>query len=230
MSIEGLGKFMVNEASGKNEAVQLAKGAVLRRATARDSRAMRGLVKELGWTLRQGKRLSFLEAVPTMGTWVMIGLVGGWLGWVLAQGLVMVATIGLSLAMLLWGLVLWNPLIHWSEYWVVVVGQQVVACAKLSEGEETSELYDVFVGREWRGLGFGQALVQAAIAEARYPVYLASLPDAIGFYEALGFRVIGGTRLDLRLRGRLSLENPHYQKLGLTPMVRSGVRSGQMNL
>ena len=157
-------------------------------------------------------------------------LVFGWLGWVLIQGLVMVATIGLMLAGVLWILVLGYPLISWSEYLVVVVGdsrcgrpkQRVVACAKLYEGEETSELYDVFVGREWRGLGFGQALVRTAISEARYPVYLASLPNAIGFYEALGFRVVEETRLDLRLRGRLSLENPHYQKLGLTPMVRSG--------
>ena len=204
--------------------MQLARGAILRRATAHDSRAMRGLVKELGWTLRQRTQWSFLEAGPALGTWIVIGLVVGWLGWVLIQGLVMTATIGLIIAGLLGGLVLWNPLINWSEYWVIVVGPQVVACAKLYEGEATSELYDVFVGEEWRGLGFGQALVRTAIAEARYPVYLASLPNAIGFYEALGFRVIGGTRLDFRLRGRLSLENPHYQKLGLTPMVRSGDR------
>lgn len=190
---------------------------------------MRGLIKELGWTLRQVNRWSFLAAGPTMGTWVMLLLVVGWLGWVLAQGLVLVATIGLVMAGVLGGLVLWNPVMSWSEYWVVVVddfqgrtgGQRVIACAKLYEGEKTSELYDVFVGEEWRGLGFGQALVQTAIEEARYPVYLASLPDAVGFYEALGFRVIGGTKLDPRLRGRLSLENPHYQKLGLTPMVRS---------
>jgi hypothetical protein len=49
---------------------------------------------------------------------------------------------------------------------------------------------------------------------------LASLPDAIGFYEGLGFRVVMGDRLDLGLQGRLSLNNPQYQKLGLTPMVR----------
>lgn len=214
--------------------MQLARGAMLRRATARDSRAMRGLIKELGWTLRQGTRWSFPQAGPMMGTWVIMGLVASWLGWVLAQGLVMVATVGLIIAGVLGGLVLWNPLMSWSEYWVVVVddsqggkeGQRVIACAKLYEGEKTSELYDVFVGEEWRGLGFGQALVRTAIAEARYPVYLASLPDAIGFYKALGFRVVERTKLDLRLRGRLSLENPHYQKLGLTPMV----RSGQVNL
>ena len=195
---------------------------------------MRGLIKELGWTLRQGPRWSFPQAGPMMGTWVIMGLVASWLGWVLAQGLVMVATVGLIIAGVLGGLVLWNPLMSWSEYWVVVVddsqggkeGQRVIACAKLYEGEKTSELYDVFVGEEWRGLGFGQALVRTAIAEARYPVYLASLPDAIGFYKALGFRVVERTKLDLRLRGRLSLENPHYQKLGLTPMV----RSGQVNL
>ena len=210
--------------------MELARGAILRRATARDARAMMGLVEELGWTLRQGGGCSFRAAGPTMGGWMIMVLVLGWLGWVLIQGLVMVATIGLMLAGVLWILVLGYPLISWSEYWVVVVGdsrcgrpkQRVVACAKLYEGEETSELYDVFVGREWRGLGFGQALVRTAISEARYPVYLASLPNAIGFYEALGFRVVEETRLDLRLRGRLSLENPHYQKLGLTPMVRSG--------
>ena len=214
------------EASERSETVELAKGAILRRATARDSRAMMGLVKELSWTLRQDRRFPFRAATP--GEWVMMVLVLGWLGWVLVQGLVMVATIGLLIAGILWGLVLGYPLISWSEYWVIVVGdsgsekQRVVACAKLYEGEKTSELYDVFVGQEWRGLGFGQALVRAAIAEARYPVYLATLPNAIGFYEALGFRVVEETRLDLRLRGRLSLKNPHYQKLRLTPMVRSG--------
>ena len=214
------------EASERSETVELAKGAILRRATARDSRAMMGLVKELSWTLRQDRRFPFRTATP--GEWIMMVLVLGWLGWVLIQGLVMIATIGLIITGILWGLVLGYPLISWSEYWVVVIGdsgggkERVVACAKLYEGEKTSELYDVFVGQEWRGLGFGQALVRAAIAEARYPVYLATLPNAIGFYKALGFRVIEETRLDLRLRGRLSLKNPQYQKLGLTPMVRSG--------
>ena len=143
--------------------MELARGAILRRATARDARAMMGLVEELGWTLRQEGGCSFRAAGPTMGGWMIMVLVFGWLGWVLIQGLVMVATIGLMLAGVLWILVLGYPLISWSEYWVVVVGdsrcgrpkQRVVACAKLYEGEETSELYDVFVGREWRGLGFG---------------------------------------------------------------------------
>jgi hypothetical protein len=63
-----------------------------------------------------------------------------------------------------------------------------------------------------------------AISQARYPLYLASLPDAIGFYEGLGFRVVTVDRLDFGLQGRLSLNNPQYRKLGLTPMVRDKER------
>ncbi len=200
--------------------MELAGGGVLRRAESRDARMIERLVRELGWTLRGGGRgWGRGPRVARPYEWGMVLAVGIWLGMVLAQGGWAIAVVGWGFVGVLWGLMVWNPLVSWSEYWVVVVQGRVVACAKLYEGDCTSELYDVFVVREWRGYGFGRALVRATLSEARYPVYLASLPDAIGFYEGLGFRVVQGDRLDSRLRVRLSLENPQYQKLGLTPMA-----------
>jgi N-acetylglutamate synthase-like GNAT family acetyltransferase len=197
--------------------VDLGAGGILRRARSGDARAVARLVRDLGWTLR-GRR--GMRGPYGGWEWGMMGCLGAWVGIVVAQGGWAIAGVAVGIGALLWGLMVWFPLISWSEYWVVEVRGRVVACAKLYEGDCTSELYDVFVVRGWRGFGFGRALVLEAIATARYPVYLASLPDAIGFYEGLGFRVVKSDRLDAQLRGRLSLENPQYQKLGLTPMMR----------
>lgn len=180
---------------------------ILRRATAQDAPVIGQLVRELGWTLRgRPKR------------WVGILAIGLWVGWTVAVGAIGIAIVGLLLIALVRLALFQYPLVSWTEYWVITVGTQVVACAKLYEGELTSEIYDVFVVREWRGIGFGQALVKRLMQEARYPVYLASLPNAIGFYETLGFRVVQPRSLSPTLQSRLSLTNPSYQKLGLTPM------------
>ncbi len=118
------------------------------------------------------------------------------------------------------GTIVWlNPLITWSDYWVIDNNGSLIACAKLYEGNDTCEIYDVFVVPHWRGYGFGTSLVETLSQQARHPIYLACLPNAIGFYEGLGFDQTNDI-LDPGLMRRLSLKNPRYQKLRLTPMVK----------
>jgi len=206
--------------------VELGKGIWLRPAQSTEAQSIARLVRQLGKTLRGGSvRWLWLEI------WFGLGLCAvSWSLWMnlwlnlWTNGWMTIALfIPLGGLMVLAGLLVWYiPKVNWADYWVVEVGGEIVACAKLYEGEATCELYDVFVVPAWRGQGFGTALLKQLLAQARYPVYLASLPNTISFYEALGFhRMSNGPHnspLDFNLKRRLSLMNPKYQRLGLTPM------------
>ena len=196
---------------------ELQQGICLRSAQDYDDRAIASLVKQLGRTLKPDRRR--WKRYP-------IGFISGfWLVVALSQKALALALLGFMMLLgIFWGLlslIYWlNPLITWSDYWVIESNGNLIACAKLYEGNSTCELYDVFVLPQWRGNGFGAALVKTLIEKARYPIYLACLPNAIGFYEELGFSCTTEP-LDAELMRRLSLTNSHYKKLGLTPMVRS---------
>lgn len=196
---------------------ELQQGICLRSAQDYDDRAIASLVKQLGQTLKPDRKG---WERPTIGF-----ISGFWLAVALSQKALALALLGsMMLLGIFWGLlsfICWlNPLITWSDYWVIESNGTIIACAKLYEGNSTCELYDVFVVPHWRGNGFGAALVKTLIEKARYPIYLACLPNAIGFYEELGFSCTTEP-LDAELMRRLSLTNSHYKKLGLTPMVRS---------
>ena len=193
---------------------ELQQGICLRNAQDYDDRAIAALVQQLGHTLTDRK------------SWKRhaIGLIGGlWLVVALSQKALALALLGAMMPLgiflgLLW-LINWlNPLVTWSDYWVIENNGSLIACGKLYEGNHTCELYDVFVVPHWRGNGFGTVLVKTLIEKARYPIYLACLPNAIGFYEALGFTCTTEP-LDAELMRRLSLTNLRYKKLGLTAMV-----------
>lgn len=199
---------------------ELQRGIYLRRAEEPDSRAIAALVKQLGRTLQGQDRRSWLVlffwfgvslfSVLALYHWEIAIVIFGAIGSVLIP-------LGVFVGLL--GLITWlNPLITWSDYWVIEHNGQIIACAKLYEGNNTCELYDVYVVPHWRGHGLGTTLVKTLISQARYPLYLACLPNTIGFYEGLGFICVTQP-LDPNLLRRLSLENPRYQKLGLTPMV-----------
>ncbi|MGI0493159.1 GNAT family N-acetyltransferase [Alkalinema pantanalense CENA528] len=111
------------------------------------------------------------------------------------------------------------PWVNWSDYWVVEHRGSVVACAKLYLNPTHSEVYDVFVHPYWRGKGLGAALIQTLIQEATIPIYLASLPTTISFYQKLGFAPIEPRYLEPNLRNRLSLNNPKFRHKRLTAMV-----------
>ena len=200
---------------------ELQQGIYLRNAQDYDDRAIASLVRQLGRTLRPNGRWWKRGA---------IGFVSGlWLVAMLSQKALALALLGAVMPLgiffgLMW-LINWlNPLITWSDYWVIESNGSIIACAKLYEGNSSCELYDVFVVPHWRGNGFGTTLVKTLIKKARYPIYLACLPNAIGFYEELGFRCTTEP-LDTELMRRLSLTNSHYKKLGLTAMVQA--RSAQ---
>ncbi len=203
---------------------ELQPGIYLRRAQEQDARAIAALVKQLGRTLQGDDRRS---GWPLL--WVGVGFWGAvalyhWETAMAILGAILGAAVPLGVFLgLLWTIAWLNPLITWSDYWVIENNGSLIACAKLYESNSTCELYDVFVVPHWRGYGLGTALVKTMSQQARYSLYLACLPNAIGFYEGLGFAVTID-RLDPGLMRRLSLQNPRYQKLGLTPMVKKGPR------
>ena len=193
---------------------ELQPGICLRNAQEYDDRAIAALVQQLGHTLTARKSWKRHAIGFISGLWIVVAL---------SQKALALALLGAAMPLgIFWGL-LWlinwlNPLVTWSDYWVIESNGSLIACAKLYEGNNTCELYDVFVVPHWRGNGFGTVLVKTLIEKARYPIYLACLPNAIGFYEALGFTCTTEP-LDAELMRRLSLTNLRYKKLGLTAMV-----------
>jgi amino-acid N-acetyltransferase len=108
---------------------------------------------------------------------------------------------------------------NWDQYWVIEYQGELIACGRLDIHSDHSEIYDLFVLPEWRAQGLGAALMQQLIKKARSPIYLASLPNAVMFYQRLGFRSIPAQALPLLLAGRLSLHSPRYRRVGLQAMV-----------
>jgi GNAT superfamily N-acetyltransferase len=198
---------------------ELQEGIYLRKAQEQDARAIATLVKQLGRTLQGSNQRSWLPLLwVAVGFWGVLALYH-WDTAMALLGAIVSAVVPLGVFLgLLWTIVWLNPLITWSDYWVIDHNGSIIACAKLYESNDTCEIYDVFVVPHWRGYGFGTSLVKTLSQQARYPMYLACLPNAIGFYEELGFSTTIDI-LDPGLMRRLSLQNPRYQKLGLTPMV-----------
>jgi predicted GNAT family N-acyltransferase len=76
-----------------------------------------------------------------------------------------------------------------------------VGSARLLVLGETGKIGRVCVLREARGTGMGAALMRAAVAELRRvpgvrKVKLGAQTHAVGFYERLGFQVVGDEFLD----------------------------------
>jgi N-acetylglutamate synthase-like GNAT family acetyltransferase len=108
---------------------------------------------------------------------------------------------------------------NWDQYWVLEYEQALVACGRLDIHRDHSEIYDLFVVPEWRQHGIGRALMNQLIQQARFPIYLASLSNATGFYQRLGFYPIAAQGLPVFLAGRLSLNSPRYRRVGLQAMI-----------
>ncbi len=106
-----------------------------------------------------------------------------------------------------------------ERYWVMEYHGQLVGCGRIDRHPQHAEIYDLFVLPEWRSTGIGQAIMQQLIATAPRPIYLASLPPAVTFYQQFGFVPIVPRELPLLVTGRLSLNSPRYRQVGLQPMV-----------
>jgi ElaA protein len=82
-----------------------------------------------------------------------------------------------------------------------------VGTARLLVDGSTGKVGRVCVLREARGTGLGAALMRAAVAEFRAmpglaKVKLGAQSHATGFYEALGFRVVGEPFMDAGIEHR----------------------------
>ncbi len=108
---------------------------------------------------------------------------------------------------------------QYARYWVMDYAGQIIGCGRVDKHQQHSEIYDLFVLAEWRSCGVGQAIMQQLIAQATQPIYLASLPKAVSFYEQLGFKPIATQNLPTALAHRLSLNSPRYRRVGLQGMV-----------
>ncbi|MEB3294344.1 MAG: GNAT family N-acetyltransferase [Synechococcales bacterium] len=207
----------------------------IRRARPQDARAIARLTRELTATA-MGQRWS-LGFKPSKAIRFCIGLgLGLLICLALAQPhivLRLIVTLSPLLILLIClSLLGWQiSCPTWSDYWVVEWQAQIIACAKLYQTAESTELYDLFVHSNYRQQGIGRALVQHLMAHSHGPIYLASLPKALPFYEHLGFRRVDPHKLSPILQTRLSLINPRFSHLGLIAMVRDRSISvqGQFN-
>jgi predicted GNAT family N-acyltransferase len=90
---------------------------------------------------------------------------------------------------------------------LALVNNAPVGTARLLVAACTGKIGRVCVLREARGTGLGAALIRAALAEFRAMpgisrVKLGSQSHATGFYEALGFRVVGEEFIDAGIHHR----------------------------
>jgi N-acetylglutamate synthase-like GNAT family acetyltransferase len=108
---------------------------------------------------------------------------------------------------------------QYDRYWVVEHHQQLIGCGRIDQHPQHAEIYDLFVRPEWRTQGIGHRIMTQLIAQTETPIYLASLPAAVNFYQRLGFTAIAPTELPPLLANRLSLHSPRYRRVGLQPMV-----------
>jgi N-acetylglutamate synthase-like GNAT family acetyltransferase len=106
-----------------------------------------------------------------------------------------------------------------ARYWVMEYDGQIIGCGRVDVHRQHSEIYDLFVLAEWRSCGIGQAIMQQLMAQATRPIYLASLPKAVAFYQRLGFKPIASQDLPWPLMHRLSLSNQCYRRARLQAMI-----------
>jgi N-acetylglutamate synthase-like GNAT family acetyltransferase len=110
----------------------------------------------------------------------------------------------------------------WERYWVLDQRGLVVGCGRVEDYEIHGELYDLVIDRSLRRQGLGRFLVEELVGKCRRPLYLASLPGAIAFYQRLGFVMVDESELTPLVQSRLSLTNPRFRQLGLQAMVLRG--------
>jgi N-acetylglutamate synthase-like GNAT family acetyltransferase len=190
-------------------------GCCLRPAQRRDCKAIRRLTRQLLPDRWRGDKmllglvlLCFVALLCGLG-WVYPGLFWHW---------VMAVSPGVGLIVFLVAVALDDGL-AWERYWVLDRRGSVVGCGRVEDYEIHGELYDLVIDRALRRQGLGQFLVEQLVKQCRRPLYLASLPGAIGFYQRLGFVIVDEGELRPLVQSRLSLTNPQFRRLGLQPMV-----------
>jgi N-acetylglutamate synthase-like GNAT family acetyltransferase len=191
-------------------------GCILRPAQLQDRRAIAQLTQQLHQT-------AFPHGQPWRHWWLWFGVgvlaILWWhrLEWgvALLLGIVPLGLLGLGL----WRLLQLTGEHHWSRYWVLDYQGAVIGCGRMDDHPTHSEIYDLYILPEWRGRGLGRALVQCLLQRARRPIYLASLPQTVTFYQGLGFQAIDARRLHPLVCNRLSLTHPNYRQVGLQAMM-----------
>lgn len=156
------------------------------------------------------------KPMPRKILWAIVLVVGAWLIVLALHGFYSHA---LALAILLL-LVLKDDWIRprsLANFWVVDCRNEVIGCAKLLPYDSHSEAYLVYVDVTWRGQGYGSCLVQRLTEEATLPLYLASQPHRLKFYQRLGFVPVSPDALPMGIRNRLGVDR--YQAYGIVAMV-----------
>lgn len=84
-----------------------------------------------------------------------------------------------------------------GEYWVAIDGEKIVGCASLCPVKDlrSGEVHSFFIDPDYQGRGVGRLiwsqLLERAQAYAMTDVRLDADPNAVLFYEAMGFQVVG---------------------------------------
>lgn len=84
-----------------------------------------------------------------------------------------------------------------GEYWVACDDDQIIGCASLcaDKDQRSGEVHSFFIDPDYQGRGIGQLmwaqLLNRAHAYNMTEVCLDADPNAVLFYEAMGFKVVG---------------------------------------
>jgi N-acetylglutamate synthase-like GNAT family acetyltransferase len=190
-------------------------GCCLRPAQRRDCRAIRRLTQQLlpdrwpGYKTLLGLALLFFMALLAGLGWVYPGLFWPWVAAVSPLVVLVACLVAVAL----------EDERSWERYWVLDQRGLVVGCGRVEDYDIHGELYDLVIDRSLRGRGLGQFLVEQLVQKCQRPLYLASLPGAIAFYQRLGFVRVDESELRPLVQSRLSLTNPRFRRLGLQAMV-----------
>lgn len=89
--------------------------------------------------------------------------------------------------------------LHQDDIWVAVVGSKIAACARLKSTNtpHLAKISTFFVHPNFKRLGVGRHLWAHLLDTARKGqiarLHLDADPEAVPFYEAMGFHIIGQT-------------------------------------
>jgi N-acetylglutamate synthase-like GNAT family acetyltransferase len=190
-------------------------GCCVRPAQRRDCKAIRRLTQQLlpdrwrGYKMLLGLVLLFFIALLAGLGWVYPGLFWHWVMAISPLGLLVAYLVAVAL----------GDGRSWQRYWVLDLGGLVVGCGRVEDYGIHGELYDLVIDRSLRRQGLGQFLVEQLVEKCQRPLYLASLPGAIAFYQRLGFVIVDEGELRPLVQSRLSLTNPRFRQMGLQAMV-----------
>lgn len=112
----------------------------------------------------------------------------------------------------------WNKAITNKDCLVIYHKNQLCAIVVATSSNNYSYIKEIFVASLYRRKGLATYLMQKALENLSYPIYLLSIPKKhlIEFYNSLGFVLIDNNKLPTKIQRDLNLFN---KRIKLQPMI-----------